>query len=95
MVAPKRELVNTLFSEIFNTSITPIIFNNDNMDMEVDIFRDKSVSSAHSSIFSIPYIKRMETQSNNPFWADQANKFSESQGLSLSYMLLKERENNT
>ena len=70
MVTPNRELANTLFPESSNTLTTPTTYYSNNMDMEVDTPRGRSVvlreSSAHSSISSIPYIKRMEAQSNNP-----------------------------
>jgi len=69
MVAPNRELANTLFSESSNTLTTPTTYYNNNMNMEVDTPRGRSVvlreSLAHSSISSIPYIERMEAESNN------------------------------
>ena len=44
MVAPNRELVNTLFLESYNTITTPINYYNSDMDIEVDILRRRSVS---------------------------------------------------
>ena len=73
MVTPSSELANTLFSINLNTYITPIT-NNNQINMKVDSLRERSVLSninslrkllAHSSIFSISYVERMEAQSNN------------------------------
>jgi len=73
---PNRELMNILFPESYNTITTPINYYNSNMNMEVDILRKRLVLSsaniskellAYSSLSSIPYIERIEAQSNNPF----------------------------
>ena len=103
MVAPSSELANTLFPVNLNTHITPITLNNNQMDMEVDTLRGRSVSSsangsressAHSSVSSIPYVERMEAQSNDPSWVEQVDELCASQGFLLSYTFPKERENN-
>jgi len=75
MVVFNRELANTLFPKSSNTLTTLITYYNNNMDIEVDTSRRRSVSPsanvsrellAHFSISSITYIKRIEAQSNNP-----------------------------
>ena len=74
IVAPNRELPNTLFPTSSNTLITPIAHYNNSMNIEVDTLRGRSVSSsvnvsrktlAHSSVSSIPYVERMEAQSKD------------------------------
>ena len=74
MVVPSSELANTLFPIILNTHITSIILNCNQMDIEVNTLRGRLVSSninglreasAHSIIFFIHYVERMEIQSND------------------------------
>ena len=90
MVAPNRELANTLFPFDTSTLFNPMVQNNINMDMDIDTPRGRSAIHnsrellAHSSVSSIPYVERMETQSNNPSWADQV-ELNELQELTLSY----------
>ncbi|KAL9712961.1 hypothetical protein Ac2012v2_004202 [Leucoagaricus gongylophorus] len=93
MVAPNRELANTLFPFDTSTLFNPMVQNNINMDMDIDTPRGRSAIPsannsrellAHSSVSSIPYVERMETQSNNPSWADQV-ELNELQELTLSY----------
>jgi len=76
MVASNRKLVNTLFPESSNTITSLVNYYNSNIDMEVDTLRERSVLSsanisrellAHSSVYFILYIERMEAQSNDPF----------------------------
>ena len=74
MVAPNRELANILFPTSSNTLTTPITHYNNSMDIEVDTLRERlAISSinifrgisAHSSVSSILYVKRIEVQNNN------------------------------
>ena len=74
MVAPNRELANTLFPTSSNTLTTPITYYNNSMDIEVDTLRERlAISSinifrgisAHSSVSFILYVKRIEVQNNN------------------------------
>jgi len=69
MVVSSSKLANTLFSMKLNTHITPIILNCNQMNIEVDTLRGKSVTSninglkealAHSNIFFIYYVERMK-----------------------------------
>ena len=80
-----------------------MVNNNNNIDMEIDTPRERSVnssinssreSSTHSNVSSIPYVERMEAQNNNPSWTDQVNKHIDSQGSYLSYTDPKVREDN-
>jgi len=76
MVAPIRELANTLFSTSFTTlQSNPMAQLPSNMDMDVniDIIRGRSASSSqisfgesltHSAALSTPYHKRMKIQNN-------------------------------
>ena len=76
MVAPIRELVNTLFSTSFTTlQSNPMaqLPSNMNMDVDIDIIRGRSASSSqissiksltHSAASSTPYHKRMEIYNN-------------------------------
>ena len=77
MVAPIKELANTLFStfiKVLSTnSMAQITFNID-INIDFDISRRKSVFSSnkssresfiHSATSSVPYYKGMEIQSNN------------------------------
>ena len=75
MVAPNRELANILTSLNTYTFSIPMVNNNNNMDMEIDILRRRLVNSsanisralsAYLSVSSISYVKRMEVQNNNP-----------------------------
>jgi len=50
---------------------------------------------AHSSVSSIPYVKKIEEQNNNLSWVDQINEFNKYQGFSLSYADSKVGEVNT
>ena len=93
MVAPNRELANTLFPFDASTLFNPMVQNNINMDMDINTPRGRSAIPsannsrellAHSSVSSIPYVKRMEAQSNNPSWADRV-ELKELQELTLSY----------
>jgi len=67
IVAPNRDLANTLFFTTYNTLTTT--YHNSNIDMEVHILRERSVlssanvfreSSAYSSVSSISYDGSLE-----------------------------------
>jgi len=47
------------------------------MDMDIDTSRDRSATS-------IPYVKRIEAQSNNTSWAEQV-KLNKMKEITLSY----------
>jgi len=75
IVAPIKELANTLFSKVLSTNSMAQIPSNINIDIDFDMSRRRSVSSSnkslressmHSAASSIPYYKIMEIQSNNP-----------------------------
>ena len=81
MAAPIRELVNIS------------IQNSSNIDIEINTPKGRSVSSnvnslreslTHLSIFSIPYHKRMEIQSNSLPWSKQIET-DKREKFSLSY----------
>jgi len=83
MVVPNRELVNTMLSFVTSTFSIPSTQNNTNMDMNIDTPSGRSVNSsanisrelsAHSSVSSISYIKKMKAQSDNPSWANQVEE---------------------
>ena len=76
MVAPNRDLANTLFPFIIdipnNLSISSIIIP---IDIKIDILRGKLISnspnssreySTHSNILSIAYIDRVQALANSP-----------------------------
>ena len=80
-----------------------MVNNNNNIDMEIDTPRERSVnssinssreSSTHSNVSSISYVERMEAQNNDPSWTDQVNKHIDSQGSCLSYTDHKVGEDN-
>jgi len=100
MVAPIRELANTLFSStaiyLLSTSIAQSSSNMD-MDVDIDVLRGRSASfsinssresSMHSNASSVPYHKRMEIQSNNLLWSEQVKN----ERLSLSYTMLAKKD---
>ena len=104
IVAPNRELANTLFS--FDISILSIsmAYNNKNKNIDIDTLRDRSVNtntngsrelSIYSSTSFISYIERMEAQNNNPSWTNQVDEYNDLQGFSLSYTTSKIENNNT
>ena len=87
MVVPNRKLVNILFPSITSIASSSKVYNNMNMDVNVDTPRGRSINSStnnfrellvYSSLHSIFYIEGMETQSNNPSWADQVDEFDKS-----------------
>ena len=93
---PNRELANTLFLFITSTHFNLLKQYNINMDIEINTSRDRSANastnssramSAHSSISSIPYVKRIEAQRKNPSWTNQVEeqKTNNLQRLMLSY----------
>jgi len=66
-----------------------------NMDIDIDILRERSASSSinslressmHSNASFVTYHKRMEIQSNNPLWSEQVEN-EENERLSLSYAI--------
>jgi len=79
MIAPTRELVNTLFSSINKDSkFDLIVLDNYNIDMDINIPRGRTPSSinssrvslAHSYTYFLPYHERMTIQSNDPSWSN-------------------------
>ena len=71
-----RELVNTLFSFDISISFNLAIYNNINIDIEIDTLRDWLNSSStnssrklsvYSSISFIPYAERIEALNNGLF----------------------------
>ena len=100
MVAPIKELTNTLcftFIKVLSTNSIAQIPSNIDMDIDFDISRRRSVSSSnkssressmHSAASSIPYYKRMETQSNNPLWSEQV----EIEEIALSYAMSAKKD---
>ena len=96
MVAPTRELVNTLIPiTIKATILDPMVLNNYNMD--IDTARGRSVSSSTNSLrafsvcsntSSIPYHERMEIQSSNLPWSEQV-EIDKRESFSLSYATSK------
>jgi len=81
IVAPIRELVNTLFlisTKAFSTSSMTHDPSYIDIDIDIDTSRGRSTSSnnkssrefsMHSNTSSVPYFKRMEIQSDNPLWS--------------------------
>ena len=53
------------------------------MDMDIDTSRDRSTTSS-ANLSSIPYVKRIEAQSNNTSWAEQV-KLNKMKEITLSY----------
>ena len=110
MIVHKRDLTNKIssytseFTNQYNN--TPSIMANHNSLMDVDIESPRgrtnflSVISSrepsnHSSISSIPYVKRMEIQNDDPSWTDQVEESEQvtaSQELRLSYTSQNARE---
>jgi len=87
MVVPNRKLVNILFSSVTSIASSSKVYNNMNMDVNVDTPRGRSINSStgnfreflvYLSLHSIFYIEGMETQSNNLSWADQVDEFDKS-----------------
>jgi len=104
IVAPNRELADTLFPFDISILSNPMTNNNMNMNIDMNNPRGRTVnasanssrkSSTHSSVSSISYIERMEAQNNNPSQADQVDEFNKSQGFSLSYASPKVEDDNT
>ena len=104
IVASNRDLANTLCPFSSKLFISTITFNHNNMDIEIDIPREMSVSNSanvsrkslvYSSVSFIPYVNKMEVQNNDSFWADQVEQFNRSHDLLLSYTTSKAREVNT
>jgi len=101
MVVPFRELANTFFptsTKDLLTNSTAQIPSNMDMNININIPRERLVSSSknslresstHSDTSSVPYYKRMETQSNNHLWNEQA-KIKE---ISLLYTSNVKEEN--
>jgi len=72
------------------------------MDIDIDTSRDRSATSSansfgvsltHSNLSSIPYVKRIEAQSNNISWAEQV-KLNKIKEIILLYTTLKIGEKN-
>ena len=97
MIVPTRELVNTLFlSTTKDSKFDLIVLDNYNMDMDINIPRERTPSSnmnslrvslTHSNAFSIPYHERMTIQSKDPSWSEQIE--NEEEIFSLLYTTLK------
>jgi len=94
MVAPIRELVNTLNPSVSKeTIVNPMVLNISNRNMDIDTPRKRlafssvnnsRVLSTHSDVSSIPYHERMEVQSNKLTW-DKQVEINERENFSLSY----------
>ena len=104
IVAPNRELANTLFSFDISIISVSMAYNNKNKNIDIDTLRGRSVNtntngsrelSIYSSASFISYIERMEAQNNNPSWTNQVDEYNDLQGFSLSYTTSKIENNNT
>lgn len=83
MEASTKELANIFFSKFStHSSVNPTVLKYSNIDIKIDTFRERSVSSSinsskklstHLNIFSIPYYRKMEIQYNNTTWSKQVN----------------------
>ena len=107
MVAPNRELANTLFPFIINPQSslqeTPNT-SNQQMDIEVDIPRGRSMLAnsnnsrellIHSNASSMAYADRVQALANCPTWAEQVeNSELQSSGPALSYATVREEMND-
>ena len=79
MVAPNREIVNNNSFSFKSAMSHSKESNNTSEDINMDKPRGRSISSSpnlsrksstHSVLSSIPYVDRMEAQSNDPSWAN-------------------------
>ena len=104
MVAPGRDLANTLFPSFVNLqSIQQELFITQYMNIETNTPRGQSISvssnisrdlSVHSNISFIAYTDRIQALANNYIWADQVES-EKLQSPSLSYVIVKEKINDS
>ena len=95
MVAPNREIANTYISFNYSAMSNSVEVNAISEDVNMDEPRDRPLllspnisrgTSTHSDTLSIPYIDRMEAQSNDSSWFNQTKQ----EDFQLSYASHKE-----
>jgi len=101
MGASTKELANIFFSKYStHSSVNPTVLKYSNMDIKIDTFRRRSVSSSinssnelstHLNISSILYYGKMEIQYNNTTWSKQVHN-KERKRLTPLYATLRVEE---